>query len=66
MSARNLVTLSLDTGGQIVATAKTFSSGSVGFYAGDKVMIDGERYQVSLSVVKIGSKPGAVAKPGKK
>jgi len=41
----------------LTAKPKTFSTGSVGFYAGGKVVIDGERYQVSCNVIKIGSKP---------
>jgi len=34
-----------------------FSSGKTGFYAGGKVTIDGDRYQVSCSIVKIAPKP---------
>ncbi len=37
--------------------ARPFSSGKTGFWAGGKIVIDGERYQVSCSVVKIGSGP---------
>jgi hypothetical protein len=44
-------------GSELVAVAKTFKSGSTGYWAGDKVVIDGERYQVTCSIVKIGSKP---------
>ncbi len=44
---------------QVILEAKTFKSGSVGFWGGGKVVFDGERYQVSLSAVKIGSKPAA-------
>lgn len=36
-----------------------FKTGSKGFYAGGKVTIDGKRYQTSLSIVEIGSKPKA-------
>jgi dienelactone hydrolase len=40
------------------ASAKEFKSGSTGFYAGGKVTLaDGQRYQVSCSVVLVGSKP---------
>ena len=39
------------------AQTKQFKSGSDGFYAGGKVEIDGTRYQVSCSVVRVGSKP---------
>jgi hypothetical protein len=39
------------------AAPKTFKTGSIGYYAGGKIVLDGERYQVSVSVVKVGSKP---------
>ena len=38
--------------------AKTFSSGSQGFHAGGKVLIDGEKYQASFILTRIDSKPG--------
>jgi len=41
----------------LVAQPKEFSTGSTGFWAGGKVEIAGERYQVSCNVVLIGSKP---------
>ena len=62
MSDRSSVTLTLDTGGQLLASAKVFSSGSRGYFAGEKVIIDGKRYQATLSLVEIGSKPQAPAK----
>lgn len=38
--------------------AKVFSTGSTGFWAGGKILgPDGKRYQVSVNVVEIGSKP---------
>ena len=42
------------------AQAKNFSTGSVGYYASDKVTNpeSGERYQTGLSFTLIGSKPG--------
>ena len=42
------------------AQAKDFSTGSVGYYASDKVTNPdgGERYQTSLNITLIGSKPG--------
>lgn len=64
MSDRNSVLVTIE-GSQVVANAKTFSSGSRGFWAGEKVTLDGKRYQVSLSIVEIGSKPAAPAKTGK-
>jgi len=39
------------------AEPKRFSSGSVGWHYSGKVMIDGVRVQVSLSLVVVGSKP---------
>ncbi|MDR2095511.1 MAG: hypothetical protein LBP76_08330 [Treponema sp.] len=44
----------------IYAPAKEFSTGSVGFYASDKTTNpeSGERYQCSLNITLIGSKPG--------
>jgi hypothetical protein len=53
-------------GNQLVANAKQFSTGSVGFGANGKVVIDGERYQVSLNIVKIGSKPVALKTKSRK
>jgi hypothetical protein len=43
----------------ITAGAKEFSTGSVGFFAGEKMTNpkSGKRYQVSLNVTLIGSKP---------
>jgi len=45
--------------GTITAAAKTFSSGSVGFYANGKVENpdSNERYQVGGNIILIGSKP---------
>jgi hypothetical protein len=40
---------------------KKFSSGSDGFYGSDKIPLDnGERYQVSVIMTRIGSKPKAL------
>lgn len=43
----------------VKAKAKQFSTGSVGFGYYGKVEIDGERYQVSCNIVRVGSKPSA-------
>jgi hypothetical protein len=54
--------LKTDTGqslGQVAAPSKVFKTGSRGFYANTKVEIDGKRYQVSIQLVEIGSKPPA-------
>jgi len=50
------VAVSLD-GVPLFASPKCFSSGSVGWYLSTKADVNGERCQVSLSVVVIGSKP---------
>ena len=44
----------------LYAHAKEFSTGSVGFFASDKVINpeSAERYQTSMSFTLIGSKPG--------
>jgi hypothetical protein len=44
----------------IYAHAKDFSTGSVGYYASDKLTNpeSAERYQASMSFTLIGSKPG--------
>lgn len=46
-----------ETGESLNANPRQFKSGSIGYGAYGKVTINGERYQVSCSVVKIGSKP---------
>ena len=43
--------------GTLLAASRTFKTGSKGFYASGKVMIDGKMYQCSTNVVEIGSKP---------
>jgi len=49
--------LALDTRDPDIDNAsKPFSSGGVGYFGAGKVIIDGKRYQVSCSVVEIGSK----------
>jgi hypothetical protein len=44
----------------LYAHSKDFSTGSVGFFASDKIVNpeSGERYQSSMSFTLIGSKPG--------
>jgi len=43
--------------GTIVAEPKQFKTGSHGFYGHGKVQVaDGRRFQVSISIVEIGSK----------
>jgi hypothetical protein len=43
--------------GAMSAAAKDFKTGSKGFYANGKLVIDGKRYQVQVQLVEIGSKP---------
>jgi len=45
-----------DIYGLLPLKAKTFKTGSVGFFATGKVEIAGERYQAQVQLVKIGSK----------
>ena len=51
----------------IFAMDRTFSSGSRGYYGSGKVFdpTSGKRYQTSVTLVEIGSKPTADAKPTK-
>ena len=44
--------------------AKEFKTGSRGFYANEKVEIDGKRYQVQIQLVEIGSKGQPSTKNG--
>lgn len=46
-------------GAKMELTPKKFKSGSVGWYLGGKVTIDGRRVQLSFSAVLVGSKPPA-------
>ena len=41
------------------AAARTFSTGSRGYYGSGKVEINGKKYQCSVSLVECGSKPEA-------
>lgn len=60
-------TVTVEIAGQkSVATERKFSSGSDGYFLGDKVVFDnGDRYQVSCSIVRIGSKPKPMTKAAK-
>jgi hypothetical protein len=48
-------------GQPVIIAAKNFSTGSTGFHANDKLIIDPakpeERYQLNFMLTKIGSKP---------
>lgn len=50
-------------GPTLTANSKTFSTGSTGFGGYGKIEIDGARYQVSMSIVRIGSKPQTAQLP---
>jgi len=45
------------TVGMLSALEKNFSTGSRGYYANGKLVIDGKMYQSMLTLVEIGSKP---------
>jgi hypothetical protein len=43
--------------GDMIASQKQFSTGSVGYYGNGKIIIDGQVYQASVNLTLIGSKP---------
>jgi hypothetical protein len=43
--------------GDLLATSKTFATGSVGYYGNGKIVIDGQVYQVGVTLTLVGSKP---------
>ena len=49
--------------GRMIAMEKTFKTGSVGFYANQKLELNGSRYQIQFQAVKIGSKSEAPVSP---
>lgn len=67
-SKNNAGTVQVTIEGQtILAESGTFGTGSRGYMSGgSKVLINGKRYQVTLNLVEIGSKPEAApaAAPG--
>lgn len=61
MSAPHFLIAELKTdGNQMLAVLsvmpKEFKTGSQGYYANQKIEIDGKRYQVQIQLVEIGSK----------
>lgn len=44
-------------GYEVILIPKRFKSGSVGWYSGGKIEVNGVRCQLSLSLVVVGSKP---------
>ena len=66
MSAPSFIIAELKSdGGQLLTvlsvTPKDFRTGSRGYYANQKLEIDGKRYQVQIQLVEIGSKKAAEA-----
>lgn len=49
----------------LIGIFKEFSTGSKGWNANGKAVIDGEKCQVSCNIVVVGSKPDASKKGGK-
>jgi len=45
----------------LTVTPKEFKTGSRGYYANQKVEMDGKRYQVQIQLVEIGSKTSGAA-----
>ena len=48
------IMVTVDGHDALVATAKLFASGRRGFFAGGKLILDGQQYQCTMSVVKTG------------
>ena len=44
------------TGQSVIATPRQFASGSVGYYASGKVLVDGHKVSVGGNLVVVGSK----------
>ena len=66
MTSPDLILAELKTAaGQVLSMLtlppKQFKTGSRGYYANQKIEIDGKRYQVQIQLVEIGSKPVAKA-----
>lgn len=51
------VTCQFEDHGAIMAVKKNFSTGSVGYYGNGKIIIDGQMYQVGVTLTLVGSKP---------
>ena len=56
-TAPKSITVNVGDFGDLLATSKQFSTGSVGYYSSGKVVIDGQAYQASVTLTLIGSKP---------
>jgi len=54
----NSATITIDKAEQsVVLNKKTFSTGSKGYNGYGKMQVDEKRYQISINIVEIGSKP---------
>ena len=51
------ITCQFEGNGAILAAKKNFSTGSVGYYGNGKIIIDGQMYQVGVTLTLVGSKP---------
>lgn len=47
----------------VLVAPKSFRTGSTGYYANGKVLIDGANYQMQIQLVKIHSKPNGSPDP---
>jgi len=58
MSDVNMATIQLSSDRQnFILDKKDFKTGSKGYYGTGKMVAGGKRYQISIQVVEIGSKP---------
>ena len=51
------ITINGKTNDVIIGEERIFSTGSRGYNSSCKIEINGKRYQVSLNIIEIGSKP---------
>ncbi len=51
------VSVNIGKAGTLIARAKTFSTGSRGYHASGKLVLNGKTYQTNIQLVEVGSKP---------
>ncbi len=51
------IAVNIDKAGTLIARAKTFSTGSRGYHASGKLVLNGKTYQTNIQLVEVGSKP---------
>jgi hypothetical protein len=56
-SAPKSIIVNVGDHGDMIALKKEFSTGSVGYYANGKIVVDGQMYQASVTLTLVGSKP---------